>query len=107
MQAKQRGTKTPAYDLRNVDESSNFFLTLVIFTTMPITLIREAPDVNSFTPLAEFQERTPESLTDIEVLHYSAQVQCEFTPPTASPFRSPLVTSYVTSKYGPLMLSQL
>jgi hypothetical protein len=66
---------------------------------MAITIIRTSPDATAYTPLAEFQSQTPESLADTEVLHYSSQVDLEFTPSSTSPFQSSSVTAYVTSKY--------
>jgi hypothetical protein len=66
---------------------------------MAITIIRNAPDANSFTPLADFQSQTPESLTNPEVLHYSASADIAFTPSSASPFQDAKVKVYVTSKY--------
>jgi hypothetical protein len=66
---------------------------------MAITVIRTAPDPSSFTALAEYQSETPDSLTVPEVLHYSSLAETAFTPAAASPFASPAVTVYVTSKY--------
>jgi hypothetical protein len=66
---------------------------------MAITIIRTAPEVETFIPVEEFQSQTPESLSDVEVLHYSSPVTLTFTPSTASPFQSSAVTVYVTSKY--------
>jgi hypothetical protein len=66
---------------------------------MAIAFIATAPDPNTFTPLADFQSQTPESLSDIEVLHYSSQVDIAFIPSSASPFQSSHATVYVTSKY--------
>ena len=65
---------------------------------MAITIIRAAPEASSYTPLEDFQTTTPESLTEVEVLHYSSPVTLTFTPSTASPFQSATVTVYVTSK---------
>lgn len=65
---------------------------------MAITFITTAPDLGTYTPLADFQSQTPESLSDTEVLHYSSPAEIAFTPSAASQFQSPLVHVYVTSK---------
>lgn len=66
---------------------------------MAIAFITTAPDPTVFTPLADFQSQTPESLSDTEVLYYLSQVDVAFTPSSVSPFQSSHVTVYVTSKY--------
>jgi hypothetical protein len=66
---------------------------------MAITIIRNAPEESSFTPLSEFQSQTPESLADPEVLHYSSAADLAYTPSTASVFTEAKVQVYVTSKY--------
>jgi len=73
-------------------------LCLLLLRKMAITVIRTAPDPASYTALDEYQSQTPESLTDIEVLHYSSDVEISFTPSTASPFATSSGKAYVTSK---------
>jgi len=68
---------------------------------MPIAVIRIAPDPSSFLPLAAYQAETPDSLNEPEVLHYSSAAEITFTPAAASPFQSPVITVYVTSKCFP------
>lgn len=68
---------------------------------MAITIIRSPPDPSTYTPLADIQAQTPDSLTDIEVLHYSSDADLVFTPSSASPFQSPAAKVYVTSQYFP------
>ena len=68
---------------------------------MAITVIRTAPDPASYTALEEYQAQTPESLTNVEVLHYSSDVAISFTPSTASPFATSSGKAYVTSKHLP------
>jgi hypothetical protein len=65
---------------------------------MAITFITTAPYLGTYTPLADFQSQTPESLSDTEVLHYSSPAEIAFRPSTATQFQSPSIHVYVTSK---------
>jgi len=65
---------------------------------MAVTFITTAPDPGTFTPVADFQSQTPESLSETEVLHYSSPAEIAFTPAAASQFQSTAIHVYVTSK---------
>ena len=69
---------------------------------MAITIIRHPPDPSTFTPLEQIQAQAPENLSELQVLHYSSDVEVVFTPSSASPFQSSTVKVYVTSQYSQL-----